>query len=1068
MIAQSTIDEVSKLPLERVVGKYVELKRNGQSLSALCPFHNEKTASFYVTPSKGIFKCFGCNVGGNSPITFVMKKENLAFPKAVEKLANDHGIVIAYDNSDKATENTAKASAHLKLTELNALARDHWQKNLQSVSPSEMRWDLETMKHWDIGLAVTEPNNLKNAISPDLYPGALELGLLKENNEKGQIYDGYRNRLMFPIYNERAQLVGFIGRSLVDEKKIPKYINSPESDLYKKGELLFGLNHAADSIRKLGKAVLVEGTADVISLHRVGATHAVASCGTALSDNQLKLLGHYCKELTLMYDGDEAGNKAMHKNAIRAIEFGFRVNVILLLDGEDPDSIWSSLNFPVGQDYTHANVLEEREKNYILHLAGNLPDKPDLRAKKLEEICKLLSYIDSELERSTWLSAVVIASGEKSRDLTKALTAARRLHERQKPDNLIFGNAHIESQYTMPYDVGCSFNDVCTELLKYCFFTDRNRIFMRTGDEGNYTFRKVSNFCIRTIQHMNDEKYPKRLIQIINVHGDKRTFDTSTDNFVTELAFKKMIEGHGNYTWSGVGSDFQRLTCKMKDDMGTGRMITILGQQPDGIWVFNNAVMVDNQVNYLDEHGCFEHNKESYYVPSGNNIYKHHESKFLPQKRAIYLEPKHSFSEVAAQIQRVHRNHSINALLFTVATCFSDVIYDHTSFFPILFLYGEAGSGKDNLIEACQSFFGKPQTPITITGKANTDKAKVRKFAQFINMIGHMTEYVAGNDDIDQMIKSFWDRVGYERGTMDSAVGTESVLITMSVIFTGNDYPVNDALITRFIAEEMNQTEFSPVEKDEYERLKEMTHTGYSGLMVSVLGHREAFVENFRKEFKEVGRELAQELKFLNLPDRMIQNAAVLGATYRLTNAKLNYPFSWSDFKKNLLDVYERQANKRSTGNFVAHWWECFISAIKDRNAPIRQHREFSVNGDELVIQFANVYSKYLERHYIIFRENGLGKSVLLDKLRKSDAFEAAKSSHRFGEVRSSGLCFSLAKTGVKDQLLDALMYVDSESKIDASKHGRSLDAGSTMNGHDSNKWIESLSRYELDDELGK
>ncbi|MCF8465124.1 MAG: DNA primase [Flavobacteriales bacterium] len=1029
MIAQTTIDDVNALHLDKVIGRYIELKQKGTSWTALCPFHTEATASFSVTPSKGIFKCFGCGAAGNNPISFVMKKEGLDFPNAVEKLAKDNGIVIKYADKEKAIANIAKAQKRLELTELSALARDHWQANLTEADPSILRWGIETMQHWDIGFAKNEYQDLFQVLK-EKSPDSLALGLLKEKN--GRVYDGYRGRLMFPIYNENAQLVGFTGRSVVDDKKIPKYINSPESELYDKGALLYGLHHAAEGIHKLGKALVVEGTGDVISLHRVGATNAVAPCGTALTDEQLKLLGRYCKEITLMYDGDAAGTKAMHKNAVRAIELGFTVHVVVLPEGEDPDTILSGFKtLPYTKDRAIIEVFKDDTIDYI-HYLSTVLEREDLRLRsnQLELICKLLAYNPKDLERSAMLVRVLAVSGEKSQKLTKAVNEARRLLERQKPENLIFGNAHIESQYTMPDDVGCTFNDVKEEVLKYCFFSDRNRIFVRKGDEGNYTFRKVSNFSIRIIQHMNDEKFPKRLIQIINVHGDKRTFDTSTDNFVTELAFKKMIEGHGNFTWSGSGNDFNWLMRKMKDDMGTGRMITILGQQPENIWVFNNAVIVDNEVIYLDEHGCFEHKNESYYVPSGNSIYDRTESKFSAQKRAEFIKNPYSFREVALQIKQVHRNHSINALLFTVASCFSDLIYERTSFFPLLFLYGEAGSGKDNLIEACQSFFGKPQSAMTITGKANTDKAKVRKFAQFINFVGHMTEYVPGNDDTDQMLKSFYDRVGYERGNIDSAVGTDSIPVNMSVTFTGNDYPVNDALITRFIGEEMNDTEFSQAQKDEYEKLKDMTLHGYSSLMVDILKHRPRFAEDFRKEIKAVGKELASELTHLNLADRMIQNAAVLGAVYKITHAQLKYPFTWEEFKENLKNVYERQSNKRSTGSVVAHWWECIIAAIKDKNAPIRELREFSVSGDELVIHFSSVYARYLEKHYQIFREKGLSKSVLLDKLKKTDAFTKAKNSHKFGERQSSGFVFQLEKTGVRDQFLEALSYVDSENRI--------------------------------------
>jgi hypothetical protein len=246
----------------------------------------------------------------------------------------------------------------------------------------------------------------------------------------------------------------------------------------------------------------------------------------------------------------------------------------------------------------------------------------------------------------------------------------------------------------------------------------------------------------------------------------------------------------------------------------------------------------------------------------------------------------------------------------------------------------------------------------------------------------------------------------------------------MSLVFTGNDYPTNDALITRFIGEEMNITEFTQEQKNNYDKLKEMTIDGYSSLLCEILAHRPKFESDFRPVFKEVVAELTPELTFSTLNDRMIQNAAVLGACYKLTAEALQYPFTWTDFKSNMLSVYERQGNKRSTGSVVAHFWECIIESVKDTKEPIEQHREFVLDGSNIVMQFSQVYTRYLKMHYVLYKKNGLSKMVLSDKLKKSDCFIEVVSSVRYnnGENgKSSGFRFDLEKAKVYSDFMAAM-----------------------------------------------
>lgn len=836
---------------------------------------------------------------------------------------------------------------------------------------------------------------------------------------------------MFPLRDDKGNVVGFSGRAISKEDAAQaKYMNSSESVVFTKGNILYGLHLAKKEIKGRGEAVLVEGNWDVLRLVERGGLNTVAPCGTALTVSQLVVLRKYCSRLIIIGDGDKAGKAAMYKNAMLGLENGFVVDVVELPDGEDPDSYFKEFAFE-GSD-TFYDWLNAHRKDWFKLAAEQIAVMKNQHEKNVEYrvVCKLIAGLEDTFYREQVIDLLCSVTGDKKTGFNKLVKEFVLELSKAVPEHDERGIGMYDN-YKLPNEI--KWIEVKDDVLKYAYFSHKNQVYMRRGDDP-YTFSSVSNFNIKIIQHMEDEKRPMRLVQIVNVHGRKRTFDTSTDDFVTEISFRKMIEGKGNYDWKGMAVDFGRLVTKLKDDMGDGRMITVLGWQPEQFWVFNNAVILkDGRVVYLDEHGCFDYNDESYYVPSGNKIYERNESKYFPQKRAIFVKSGFTFEQVTGQIMKVHRLHCINTILFTVASVFRDIIHSKISFFPICFLYGEAGSGKDNLIEAMQSFFGKPQTPITITGKANTDKAKVRKFAQFENMVGHMTEYANGNDDTDQMMKSFWDGVGYERGTIDSSVGTESVQIKMSVVFTGNDYPTNDALITRIVAEEMNKSEFTDDDKREYEVLKDMTQSGYSYLMGDILLHRDEMEGDFRNVFKEVGPELSSFLKPLGLVDRMIQNAAVLGAVYKITCKRLAYPFSWDEFKANLMDGMRKQNNKRSTGSTVAHWWEIFLECIKDVREPILLGREYSVAGDVLNIQFTQVYAKYLRKHWELYRTSGTSKSVLLDKLKKSAEYMGEKGSVRFGaDSRSSAVVFSIGKIG----FLSDLIHAQDVAEMASRRHG--------------------------------
>ena len=338
MITEQTLQKIKDLPLKEVIGKYIQIKND----VACCPFHQEDTPSFRINEKKGIYKCFGCNESGDG-IKFVQQYKNLSFVETIEAIGKAHSVNIEFEKSNQTPEERERIKSKTnQAKDCLAFAEAFYFNALQNNNNAkayllERHIDDNDIAEWRLGFA---PDTSKNIIKPIIergwYDVAIELGLIK--SKEGMNYDVYRNRIIIPIHDKLGQLIGFGGRSLSDDKKYPKYINPADSFLYKKEEVLFGLHKAALTIKEENKAILQEGYFDVITSHKHELENAVASCGTALTDKQLKLIKRYTTNTTFMFDGDKAGQKAAIKSIDLALANDLNVFVVELT-GTDPDQM---------------------------------------------------------------------------------------------------------------------------------------------------------------------------------------------------------------------------------------------------------------------------------------------------------------------------------------------------------------------------------------------------------------------------------------------------------------------------------------------------------------------------------------------------------------------------------------------------------------------------------------------------------------------------------------------------------------------------------------------------------
>jgi len=403
-IPESKIEEVrTSASVVDVVSEFVQLRKRGKNYLGLCPFHNEKTPSFTVSEEKQIFHCFGCHTGGNV-FKFLMEFQKISFVEAVQQLAEQLGITIDYEKtgySEQQSEQeiyydinteTAKYFSNLLLSDDEGkFAREYFQKrNIKT----------QTMRTFGLGYALRGWENFINFSKEKAFDEdkIITLGLVGKNKE-GRVYDKFSGRIIFPIFSPNGRVVAFAGRVLDDREKIAKYLNSPESLVYIKGRTLYGLSHAKDEIRKLDKAILVEGYMDLISLYQNGIKNVVAVSGTALTDDQVQLLSRYTKNVVLLFDSDTAGIKASMRSIELLLKRDMEVKIVSLPEGEDPDSFINKY----GKD--EFDELIKKAENFLEYQTRYYDslgkfDDPATAAEAIRELVKPVALINDELKRT--------------------------------------------------------------------------------------------------------------------------------------------------------------------------------------------------------------------------------------------------------------------------------------------------------------------------------------------------------------------------------------------------------------------------------------------------------------------------------------------------------------------------------------------------------------------------------------------------------------------------------------------------------------------------------------------
>ncbi|NQX42111.1 DNA primase [Pedobacter steynii] len=410
MINHDTITKIMEtVRIEEVVGDFVSLKKRGTSLIGNCPFHNEKTPSFHVSVAKGIYKCFGCGKGGDS-VHFIMDHEKYSYPEALKFLAQKYNIEV--EETVQSPQNIEAQNARESLYIVSEYAANYFANEMwvgeqgRAIGLSyfkERGFREDIVKKFQLGYSPDVWDALiQSAVAAGHKEEYLEKTGLSIRNDKGKLYDRFRGRVMFPIHNFTGRVIGFGGRTLKTDKNVPKYVNSPESDIYHKSNVLYGLYHAKKAIRDTDNCYLVEGYADVLAVHQAGIENVVASSGTSLTTEQIRLIGRFSQNVTILYDGDAAGIKASLRGLDMILEEGLNVKVVLFPDGHDPDSYMHHVGSGEFKKY-----IENNRKDFILYKASILLKEagtdPIKRAGIIRDIVESIAKIPDDIKASIFI-----------------------------------------------------------------------------------------------------------------------------------------------------------------------------------------------------------------------------------------------------------------------------------------------------------------------------------------------------------------------------------------------------------------------------------------------------------------------------------------------------------------------------------------------------------------------------------------------------------------------------------------------------------------------------------------
>ena len=661
----ASIDRVREADIVKTIENSVELKRAGSVHQGCCPFHNEKTPSFTVSPAKQIYKCFGCGKSGDG-ISFVMDKDNLEFIDAVEQIAKIHSIYLEKEEVSQEVQRKLDQKAEMYkfvdkvsrsfVNAFKQLPDEHWAKQMIK----ERDFNQDSIIDFQLGFNGNENKLTKWAIENGTLAVSKSLGL--SNTKNSTSYDIFRDRIMFPIHNHKGTVVGFGGRQSNDESldKNFKYINSKESLIYDKSAVLYGLFQGKHAITKQGAAILTEGYTDVISMHQHGCENTISTSGTALTEAQARLIKKYAQEIVLLRDGDAAGIKASIRDIDICLAEGLKVSICLLPEGEDPDTFsrkvenmqewiqsnkqdalyWKADRYDFKPDRYDIDVAEIKEtaKTQIKALQESFVDTDKLEGDELKEAKqqnKQLSDEITDIKKSTdkelrdLIKVDPYKKDRAAREVAETLFLIKNEVQRNEYIKQLGKKLNItantikntiadleqkqqeakkkDEKNGKPSLRGIKLPDGADQdefLEGHGFVTVGNAYYFLVKDDN---FIKGTNFKMEPLFHIQGDKENKRLCEITNELGKKRLIDFDSDMLANFGEFRKYMFRIGGFrfrTHKGIRTEhFDQFVYRFDDEFEPALELLTMGENPKGFYAFANGVQWQGKFRGVNKYG---------------------------------------------------------------------------------------------------------------------------------------------------------------------------------------------------------------------------------------------------------------------------------------------------------------------------------------------------------------------------------------------------------------------------------------------------------------------------------
>lgn len=910
-----------------IEGEGIELKKAGADYVCCCPFHQEKTPSFHVSTVRNIYHCFGCGEGGDA-ITFIMRLKGLNFYEAVSYLADRLGIV--YEKKELTPEEQAEQFRRSQMMDANRVAAE-WFQSALAASPGakayarKRGWNDDTLKLFSVGYA-PERGGLLQYMRSQGFKSEILLasGLIKRNEDTGDLYDSFRFRIIFPVFASAGFIAGFSGRYVGENEGVPKYLNTADTELFKKGSLLFGWHQAFRQVMTTGTAVLVEGNPDVMRLHQIGVKSAVAPCGTALTEEQIKLVATKAKTVILIGDTDAPGQAAVRKNAEPLVRAGLDVRIMELPEGKDADEYFLT------HAHDYEGCLTTNTFDFIPWFCDDLMKVTRSQTDKAEVITRISALVAQVRDEKT--ANMYIESFTKTYKNGKIWT-----QEYFKARNKI--------------DRGKEKDEKTEDMLREYGFYIKDNCYYGAGNSAND--RRWSNFIMKPVLHIRDEKNARRIFELVNCKRQEAVVKLNQSELVSFNDFKTRTETAGNFIFEAGLPEMTALKKYLYDGTPSADEINQLGwQKKFGFYAWGNGGLDNGTFKAADKFGIIDIKGSKFYMPGCSLDTKNNTQGYQQQRKFVYVQTSDiTLRDYAAKLIRVFGDNAKVALCFLLATLFKDIITQVTTSFPILNLFGVKGSGKSELGHSLTSFFVANNIAPNIS---NTTKAALAEaVAEVSDAIVHLDEY-KNNIDLDkrEFLKGIWDCAGRSRMNIDNDKKRETTAVDCGVVMSGQEMPTADiALFNRLIFLSFSKCAFTDAEKKSFDDLKTIEKRGLTHLTGLILTLRNKFQGNFRYAWDQALAELNDKVRQFGVEDRTLRNWATVLSAFKAIEHDLDLPFDYQEMLSLCARMCVDQNNKTKQNNELSGFWDTVDILVSSGKIWIDVDYRIRIGGKPLSIR---------------------------------------------------------------------------------------------------------------------